>query len=79
MVEAGTEVLFENVGRNEHDVTPNPQSRFKDWGVAKTAFGPKAQYRYVFRTPGRYEYVCTIHGVKNKGMVGVVVVTTPGG
>lgn len=75
-VEAGTSVMFENVGRNDHDVLPVPESPFQGWGVTKELFGPKAKYTMLFDIPGRYEYVCTIHGVKGKGMVGVVVVVT---
>ena len=70
----GTEVVFENVGRNEHNVIPEPDS-IQGWGIGDTEFGPGATYTHVFTEPGVYAYVCTIHGVKGKGMVGTITVT----
>jgi plastocyanin len=77
-VEAGTEVVFTNVGRNDHNVLPQPDS-LQGWGVGEAEFGPGAEYRHVFDVPGEYRYICTIHGVKGKGMVGVLTVTSDGG
>jgi plastocyanin len=74
-IRAGTEVVFDNDGRNDHDVTPVPDSPFQDWGVAKADFPPGAAYSYVFGRPGVYEFVCTIHGVPGVGMVGTITVT----
>jgi plastocyanin len=73
-IAAGTEVVFENVGRNEHNVIPDPNS-IQGWGVSDQEFGPGATYSHVFTEPGVYAYVCTIHGVKGKGMVGTITVT----
>lgn len=73
-VQAGTEVVFENVGRNDHNVIPDPNS-IQGWGISDTEFGPGATYSHVFTEPGVYAYVCTIHGVKGKGMVGTITVT----
>jgi plastocyanin len=73
-VEAGTEVVFVNVGRNVHNVLPEPDS-IGGWGVAEEDFEPGDEYRHVFDVPGVYAYVCTIHGVNGKGMVGTVTVT----
>lgn len=70
----GTEVVFENVGRNEHNVIPDPNS-IQGWGISDTEFGPGATYSHVFTEPGVYAYVCTIHGVKGKGMVGTITVS----
>ena len=74
-VVAGTEVQWQNRGRNDHNIVPVDGA---DWGVADpTQFGPKVEYSYVFTTPGTYAYYCSIHGTNNKGMVGVVTVTAP--
>lgn len=77
-VEAGTEVVWTNVGRNDHDVIP---SEFEDtpetapWGVVAEAFKPQQVFSHVFDSPGVYPYVCTIHGVRDKGMAGTITVT----
>jgi plastocyanin len=73
VIEAGTEVVFDNVGRNEHNVIPEPDS-IQGWGVGEEAFAPGDVYAHVFSEPGVYAYVCTIHGVNGKGMVGVITV-----
>lgn len=73
-VAAGTEVVWENVGRNAHNVIPDPNS-IQGWGVGDADFQPGATYSHVFTEPGVYSYVCTIHGLKGKGMVGTVTVT----
>lgn len=73
-ITAGTEVVFVNVGRNVHNVLPEPDS-IGGWGVGEEAFEPGDEYRHVFDVPGVYAYVCTIHGVNGKGMVGTVTVT----
>ena len=73
-IEVGTEVVFTNVGRNEHNVIPEPDGP-QGWGVGEDLFAPGDVYSHVFTEPGVYEYVCTIHGVKRKGMVGTITVT----
>ena len=78
-VAVGTEVVWSNVGRNDHDVTP---VEFEDdqaaapWGAQADAFKPGGVYARTFDTPGVYAYVCTIHGVGDKGMAGTITVTT---
>jgi plastocyanin len=76
-VEAGTEVLWINRGRNEHDVEPVDETQ--DWGVGKDAFVPGDEYSYVFDTPGVYNYYCTLHATPDAGMIGRVVVVAPEG
>ncbi len=71
-VVAGTEVLWINGGRNEHDVLPVDDTM--DWGAAKEDFEPGAEYGYVFAQPGTYLYYCSIHGTSAVGMVGSVTV-----
>ena len=59
---AGTEVLWVNGGRNDHDVLPVDESL--DWGVPTDGFTPGDEYAHVFDTPGVYPYYCSIHGTK---------------
>ena len=72
-VEAGTEVLWENRGRNDHNVLPVDETA--DWGVEVENFTPGDEYARVFDTPGEYPYYCSIHGTPEIGMIGTVVVT----
>lgn len=74
---AGTEVVWENNGRNDHDVIPVDDLDAVAWGVKDDVFVPKATYSHVFDQPGTYKYFCTIHGTADVGMVGLIVVTKP--
>jgi plastocyanin len=69
-VAPGTEVVWVNRGRNEHDI-------LSDFGFGVTAadFQPGDEYRHVFTEPGEYPYHCTIHGTETVGMIGTIVVT----
>ena len=71
-VQAGTEVLWTNVGRNEHDVAP---AEGDDFGVDADAFAPGDTYSFRFTEPGEYSYFCTLHGTAQAGMVGSITVT----
>jgi len=73
-IEPGTEVVWVNRGRNNHDVIPTDASDDKDWGIALSAFTPGESYSRVFTEPGEYPYYCTAHGTQTRGMVGKVVV-----
>ena len=46
-----------------------------NWGVALEEFGADAVYSHTFTEPGAYDYYCTVHGTKTRGMIGKVVVT----
>ena len=72
---AGTEVLWVNRGRNEHNVLP--AGGVGDYGVERDAFEPGDEYAHVFDTPGVYPYYCSLHGTEDVGMIGTVVVTSP--
>ncbi len=74
-VVAGTTIRWENRGRNDHDVIPADDS--SDWGVDASRFAPGDEYMLVFDTPGEYPYFCSIHGTKDVGMVGTIVVLAP--
>lgn len=76
-VAAGTEVVWENVGRNDHNVIPVGDPEATTWGVVTADFGPKATYARVFATPGTFPYYCTIHGTDTAGMIGSITVTAP--
>lgn len=70
-VAPGTEVVWTNKGRNEHDILPVDDAEFR---VDADQFGPDATYRYRFTEPGEYAYYCSLHGTARKGMVGAVIV-----
>jgi len=72
-VAAGTEVVFVNDGRNDHNIVPADGSA--SFGVAKEAFRPGQVYRHTFTEPGTYAFFCSIHGTSASGMVGTVTVT----
>ena len=74
---AGTEVAFENNGRNVHDVVPADDKTASTWGVLQADFEPTDTYAYVFTKPGTYRYYCTIHGTPTAAMFGSIVVTAP--
>lgn len=76
-IAAGTEVVFENRGRNDHNVLPKGDPTGSAWGVQKEQFAPGASYAHVFTEPGTYAYYCSIHGTDAVGMVGSITVTAP--
>jgi len=76
-ITAGTEVLWVNNGRNDHNVVPEGDPTAVTWGVLDAAFMPTQSYARVFTTPGTYVYYCTIHGTAKAAMFGTIVVTAP--
>lgn len=72
-IEPGTEVLWTNQGRHDHDVIPLDDNA--DWGIDLDDFGPGEEYGHVFTEPGEYRYYCTIHATPDSGMIGTVIVT----
>ena len=87
-IAAGTEVMFDNRGRNDHNILPDT---VKDdagliallasdtsptaWGVASTDFVPGDTYSLLFNVPGTYNYYCSIHGAPGAGMYGTLTVS----
>ena len=71
-VAAGTEVVWTNSGRNDHNVVPVDPDQ--DFGVDTDDFGPGDEYRFTFEGPGTYRYFCSLHGNATSGMTGVVEV-----
>ncbi len=74
-IEAGTEIRWLNGGRNDHNVLPVDETL--DWGIERGEFAPTAEYSHLFDQPGVYPYYCSIHGTKEAGMVGAIVVIEP--
>ena len=87
-ISAGTEVVFENRGRNEHNILPDSVKNdaalvelLKSvtspdaWGVISSELAPTMSYSHVFSAPGTYSYYCSIHGVPGAGMYGSITVT----
>jgi plastocyanin len=70
----GTEVVWVNRGRNDHDLISDSEAEF---GAVAADFKPGDEYRFVFTEPGEYPYHCTIHGTAEIGMIGTIVVTEP--
>jgi plastocyanin len=71
-VAAGTEVVWDNRGRNDHNVLPVEGDA---WGAEAAVFAPGDTYRHRFVEPGTIPYYCSLHGTTTKGMVGTIVVT----
>jgi plastocyanin len=71
-VPAGTEVVWTNKGRNEHNVLHVDGD---DWGVEVDDFPPGASYSHTFDEAGVYRYYCSIHGTTDAGMIGTIVVS----
>ena len=72
-VTAGSTITWTNAGRNDHNIKPVDAG---DFGVDATAFKPGATHAATFTTPGTYHYFCSIHGTKDRGMVGTVEVVS---
>ena len=69
----GTEVVWTNMGRTEHDILAVDGT----WGVQPADFQPGATYGHVFGEVGEVQYYCSIHAdvdLPHFGMVGTIVV-----
>ena len=73
IVDAGTEIVFVNVGSNDHNVKPSIRGAFPN--VPDFGKGESATLR--LDTPGDYPFHCSIHGAPGIGHVGYVVVAAP--
>lgn len=72
LISAGTEVTFENRGRNPHNVLPVEDGAFP--AVETEDFQPGDEAAITFDEPGEYPYYCSLHGTETGGMVGTIVV-----
>ena len=72
-VQAGTEIVFTNRGRNDHNVIPADPD--EDWEIPVDDFKPRSEGTPVrFTEPGTYDYFCSIHGTATAGMTGSITV-----
>lgn len=72
-VQAGTEVIFTNRGRNDHNVVPADDDQ--DWDIAVDDFKPGTEAAPIaFDEPGTFDYFCSIHGTATAGMTGTITV-----
>lgn len=72
-VQAGTEIVFTNRGRNDHNVIPADPDQ--DWEIPVEDFKPQSEGTSVrFTEPGTYTYYCSIHGTPTAGMTGTITV-----
>ncbi|MEI7887704.1 MAG: cupredoxin domain-containing protein [Actinomycetes bacterium] len=71
-VSPGTKVIFNNQGRNPHNVYPVASGEFQ--AIATDDLGPEEQAPLVIADPGMYPYYCTLHGTPKKGMNGRIQV-----
>jgi plastocyanin len=73
-VTEGSEVVWTNEGRNQHNIIPADGTPFE----AETAdFEPGETYRWKASVPGTYRYYCSIHGTATAGMIGSIQVVAP--
>ncbi len=70
-ISAGTTVVFENAGRNQHNVISVGGS-FHDIGT--DAFAPGAKVPVTFDKVGTYDFYCSLHGSATAGMRGSLLV-----
>jgi plastocyanin len=76
-ITAGTEVVWRNGGRNQHNVLPEGDPAARLWGVQVADFVTGDEYAHVFDTPGTFVYYCSLHGSPTKQMHGTITVTAP--
>ncbi len=70
-IRAGTTVVFENAGRNQHNVI-SADGSFSD--VETDAFAPGRKVRVVFDKAGTHDFYCSLHGSATAGMRGSLLV-----
>lgn len=67
-VSPGTEITFDNKGRNPHNVIPVDESQFA--AIPTDDLQPGDTGVLTFDDPGLYPYYCTLHGTPSAGMDG---------
>jgi plastocyanin len=70
-IRVGTTVVFQNAGRNPHNLISSDHS-FPD--VESDAFGPGMKTQVVFDKVGTHDYYCSLHGSAIAGMRGSLLV-----
>lgn len=76
-ITAGTEVTWENVGRNAHNALPVEDDAFEP--VTTDMLQPGDTASVTFDEPGLYPYYCSLHGTTTRGMVGRIRVVEDSG
>jgi plastocyanin len=69
-VDAGTEIVFELVGRNAHNVLPGIEGAFPDITDPDLVAGDAS---LVVEAAGEVPYYCSLHGTATIGMTGYIV------
>jgi plastocyanin len=73
VVSEGTEIIWTNQGRNEHNVRPAIPDAFEP--IPSSLLASKdSQASLQFNTAGDYPYFCSIHGTATRGQTGRVIV-----
>ncbi len=70
-VRAGTTIVFENNGHNEHNVI-SADGSFSN--IETDGFAPGTSTKVVFDKPGTHTFYCSLHGAPTAGMYGTVLV-----
>ena len=73
VISTGTEVTFDNRGRNPHNALPVEEGAFPE--VATDDLQPGDEATVVFDEAGEYPYYCSLHGTETAGMIGTIRVT----
>lgn len=73
VISAGTEVTFDNRGRNPHNALPVDEGAFTE--VPTEDLQPGDEATVAFDEPGEYPYYCSLHGTETAGMIGTIRVT----
>ena len=77
VIAPGTTVRWINKGRLSHNsLVVTGDAAF---GVAEADFAPGSSHEFTFTKVGEYSYFCSLHGTKDSGMTGKIIVSaTPG-
>ena len=73
-VSPGTKITFNNTGGNVHNVTPYDDGAFVP--IKSESLGPGTAAAITLATPGTFRFYCTVHGTKERGQRGAVVVAS---
>ena len=73
VVSPGTEIVWTNNGRNEHNVRPAVEGAFEP--ISTLALAEKGMSAsLVFDAPGDFPYYCSLHGTATNGQTGRIIV-----
>jgi plastocyanin len=71
-VSPGTRIVFDNSGRNPHNVVPVEESAFPT--VPTDELQPGDAASVTIDDEGEYPYFCSLHGTATRGMIGRIEV-----